>query len=391
MAPPAWAELPPPLGAGGATTVAIVAPCGPCVRGALPAALAALAREPFGWRVRTSVQAGARHKGEAPPAGEAAYLAGSDTDRLHALLEAYKDPSVGAIVVAKGGYGSARLLEALDAALDGRAWLSKRLVGFSDATALLALASTRGAVCAHAPMPATDLFLEGSDESRLALRDAVEGGSLAEAFPPLRCRECYRRGAGELGSSTVSGKLVGGNLSLLASLSGTCFAPDYTGAVLVLEDVGEPPYKLDRKLTTLRLAGALRGLAALVLGDFNDAFQGNAAEEKEFWLLHAGLPPHVPVLAGLRMGHTRDQLAVPIGALVEVDVDTLELRCAGVQASNHGTPATAPTAPPARLRPLLRITRRVLACSRGLVPIVAAAAAASAASTMGRPSRATDQ
>lgn len=102
MAPPAWAELPPPLGAGGATTVAIVAPCGPCVRGALPAALAALAREPFGWRVRTSVQAGARHKGEAPPAGEAAYLAGSDTDRLHALLEAYKDPSVGAIVVAKG-------------------------------------------------------------------------------------------------------------------------------------------------------------------------------------------------------------------------------------------------------------------------------------------------
>lgn len=97
------------------------------------------------------------------------------------------------------------------------------------------------------------------------------------------------------------------------------------------------------------------------------------------------------MLAGLRMGHTRDQLAVPIGALVEVDVDTLELRCAGVQASNHGTPATAPTAPPARLRPLLRITRRVLACSRGLVPIVAAAAAASAASTMGRPSRATDQ
>ena len=84
-----------------------------------------------------------------------------------------------------------------------------------------------------------------------------------------------------MGSSTVSGKLVGGNLSLLASLSGTCFAPDYTGAVLVLEDVGEPPYKLDRKLTTLRLAGALRGLAALVLGDFNDAFQGNAAEEKE--------------------------------------------------------------------------------------------------------------
>lgn len=142
--------LPPPLSSDTATTVALVAPCGPPEAGAARAAADALAAA-FGWRVKLADQALARTRGCAAPPGEAAYLCGSDEARLDALVAAYRDPSVGAVLLLKGGYGCTRLLEALDASLSPSEWRAKRLLGFSDATALLALAARRCVRGSHAP------------------------------------------------------------------------------------------------------------------------------------------------------------------------------------------------------------------------------------------------
>merc|ERR1711918_308125 len=111
-------------------------------------------------------------------------------------------------------------------------------------------------------------------------------------------------------------------------LAGTPYAPDYVGAVLVLEDVGEAAYRVDRMVTTLALGGALSSLAAVVLGDFDGAIP--LEDEADFWLRRSGLPSGIPVLAGAPVGHTRDQLVLPIRALVEVGAD------AGTLSTVHG-------------------------------------------------------
>ena len=133
----------------------------------------------------------------------------------------------------------------------------------------------------------------------------------------------------------VRGRLVGGNLSLLVSLLGTPWQVGLRGAVLVLEDVNEEAYRLDRMWTHLAAAG-LDGLAALVLGEFGDPKGGARAEagvdapqwESWFWLEQMKLPPWLPVLWGVPIGHIRDNRTLPIGAQVEVDLAHEVLRVA---------------------------------------------------------------
>jgi muramoyltetrapeptide carboxypeptidase len=232
------------------------------------------------------------------------YFAGDDDRRSGELLTALRDPNVAAIVAARGGYGTTRLLDRIDVDEVRRA--GKLFVGFSDTTALHAAWARAGLRSLHAPMVAA---LGRADAPLLERWIATVEGRLA---PPVE-------GLARWATGTAEGPLVGGNLAVLAALVGTPYAPPPDGCVLFLEDVGERPYRVDRMLTTLLHAGWLARVAAVVVGAFSDCAPGEDGTCVEDVLRerlgHAG----VPVLAGLPAGHVKDNLELPLGALVRVD------------------------------------------------------------------------
>lgn len=232
------------------------------------------------------------------------YLAGDDDRRHHELVEALNDTDADAIVAARGGYGSTRLLERLDTSLVRQA--NKRLVGFSDITALHALWSRAALESLHAPMVA---WLGNADEmQRVQWVAALERTytTLNDLTPISDVSEA------------IQGPLVGGNLAVLAALVGTPYAPPLTGAVLFLEDVGEAPYRVDRTLTTLRHAGWFDRVAGVLLGEFV-ACTGKHAVSIESVLKDRLGSLSVPVLSGAPSGHGVHNRALPFGHLVELD------------------------------------------------------------------------
>jgi muramoyltetrapeptide carboxypeptidase len=189
------------------------------------------------------------------------------------------------------------------------------LLGFSDVTALHAAAGTRcGLVTYHAPTARGTL----TGFSRTSLvRAVVEGRDScgrAEAARTVR-------------GGRAQGRLVGGNLALLAALAGTPFAPDYGGALLALEDVGEPAYRIDRMLTQLRLSGALSQIAGLVVGHFTDAAPGHelSPHSLDQLVAEAADVAGVPAIVGAPLGHIDDQWTIPLGATAQLDADSLTL------------------------------------------------------------------
>ncbi|MDE2050428.1 MAG: LD-carboxypeptidase, partial [Gammaproteobacteria bacterium] len=180
------------------------------------------------------------------------YLAGSDARRLGELWRALADTGSRAVFCARGGYGMLRLL----AGLEGVAPVPKPVIGFSDITALHQLLQRQGLVSVHGPNLTQLSRLDGSAQTRLCeiLESEAPAGELAGV-------ETYVGG-------TAEGPLLGGNLSMLTRLLGTPFLAPLEGAVLLLEDVGERPYRLDRMWTHLALAGVFRQVRGIVLGEF---------------------------------------------------------------------------------------------------------------------------
>ncbi len=232
------------------------------------------------------------------------YLAGSDQRRAAELRAALHDDAVQAIVAARGGYGSTRLLGSISA--DEVARYPKLLVGFSDVSALHGLWARAGLGSLHAAMVAG----LGRCAEPLLQRwiAAVEGAQPA----PLR-------GLQALAGGRARGRLLGGNLAVLSALLGTPHAPPLAGCVLFLEDVGERPYRVDRMLTSWLQSGALAGVHAIVLGAFTDAEPGPDGVRVEQVLQERLGSLGVPVLAGLPAGHVDDNLELPFGAIAEVD------------------------------------------------------------------------
>jgi muramoyltetrapeptide carboxypeptidase len=234
------------------------------------------------------------------------YLAGEDDARAAELLAALGDPAVEAIFCARGGYGLMRILDRLDGAAFARA--PKLLVGFSDVTALHSFATHAGVTSLHAPV-VTQL-------GKLPADDAAAMFALAESPappPPLTGLRALHAGRGE-------GPLVGGNLEMIARLVGTPWALPLAGAVLFIEDVGERPYRIDRQLTQLRLAGALDGLAGVVLGDFVGCVEKDGSGPDAEAVLAERLGARgIPVVAGAPIGHGERNRAVPHGARARVD------------------------------------------------------------------------
>lgn len=237
------------------------------------------------------------------------YLAGDDEQRLRAVQHALTDPEVEAVVFSRGGYGTMRLLERLDLEAMDR---PKLLVGFSDLTALhLYAAGCRGLSTLHAPVVKSLRLHEPGDRTLDGLRAALFGRR-ADGFR-VGGLETVREGRAE-------GPVLGGNLTVLVHLLSSRFCPDLDGAVVLLEDVGEEDYRLDRMMTALRLSENVSRPAGIVLGDFTDG-GGAYVDEADIDALMAGLAAEFdcPVVAGFPVGHGADNLAVPMGVTATLD------------------------------------------------------------------------
>lgn len=290
-------------------TVGVVAPASPPLEaGAVPRGIGAL--EAMGLRVRLGPHSLARD----------GYLAGSDRERAADLMGMFIDPEVRAIICLRGGYGSGRILPLLDYRAIRRH--PKILVGYSDITALhLAVNRLAGLVTFHGPMVAGDLGGGLSAYSAGFLHRALfEPAPLgAVGNPPDAPSPATIRGG------RASGRLVGGNLSLIVAGLGTPHAIETKGKILFLEDVGEEPYRIDRMLNHLRLSGKLGQAIGVVFGECTGCESGGArpvypgAPDVRAVVTRALAPLGVPALFGLTIGHGTHKATLPLGVRGTLD------------------------------------------------------------------------
>jgi muramoyltetrapeptide carboxypeptidase len=239
------------------------------------------------------------------------YLAGDDQARLEDLNSMLGRPEIRAVVCARGGYGSLRLLPGVR--YDVIREDPKVIVGYSDITALLnAVHKETGLVTFHGPM-VRDLGGKSRDNWDDLLRIMISGKGKTLALAP--------RGRA-LVEGKACGPLAGGNLSVLCHLAGTPFFPELEGAILFLEDIGEPGYRVDRMLTHLMLTGRIRGVSGIALGEMVDC---GAPETLEDIFADILSPLGVPLATGLPVGHGDRNAALPIGLPAELDTRAMTL------------------------------------------------------------------
>lgn len=276
--------------------VRVIAPSGPVPAGGFAAGAAILSAR---YRLRHGDDLFARQ----------GFLAGPDERRIDELRAAFGDPEAKAVVMARGGYGLTRLLPFID--LDLLAGRPIPVVGFSDGTALLAQTTRAGIVSIHGPVVTQLPSLPPDDH--LALFKLLE-----DPNPGIVLHELEGLVPGR-----VRGRLLGGNLEVFSRLLGTPFLPDLGGAILFLEDLGERPYRVDRLITHLDLAGVFSAVAGVIIGDFSACLEpeptrasspsvGDVIEERLGRLA-------IPVAIDAPIGHGARNVAVPYGALVELD------------------------------------------------------------------------
>jgi muramoyltetrapeptide carboxypeptidase len=237
------------------------------------------------------------------------FLAGDDQARARRLMRACLEPGTRAVWIIRGGYGTARLLPWLD--LEAIAWARKPIIGFSDLTALLSpLCGPGGLVALHGPVITQ---LERISPLGREWLKALLFGERAPGPVPLGRPRVLARGQAE-------GRLRGGNLTVLASLCGTPYQPDFRGAIACLEDVAEPAYRLDRSFSQLCEAGCFRGVRGVVLGELVGCSPaGRSAWSARAVLERAVLSLGVPALSGAPFGHGRRHVALPLGARAVLD------------------------------------------------------------------------
>lgn len=233
------------------------------------------------------------------------FLAGTDQRRLRELNDALADPEAGAVIAARGGYGIARLAPDLD--LAGLRRAPKWIVGFSDVTALHLEVQRAGIASLHAHNVAG--LGRGDAHARQAWLNALERPLQPRRFEQLSV----------LRPGRAAGPLAGGNLTVLfcAHAAGRLTLPD--DAVLVLEDVAETSYRIDRMLTALLQSGALDRVRAVVLGEFLECSAGKYRVPTPEVLLERLTLLDVPILADLPVGHGRHNLPLLLGARAELD------------------------------------------------------------------------
>lgn len=235
------------------------------------------------------------------------YLAGSDEERAKDLNDFFKDDSVKAIVCLRGGYGSARLLDKLD--YDMIAHHPKMLIGFSDITALhAAIGEKSGIVTIHGPMMSS---FKGDNYTAFTLYNFENG--LSGSLPKGDIRLPAGKTLKTLTPGDATGIVEGGNLTVLASLCGTPYELKGNGAILLLEDTGEDPYRVDRMMEQLYQSGLLSRVSAIAYGDFYGASPvGDEFSIHDVLAYYAKLSGK-PAIEGVPVGHGPDNLFLPLG------------------------------------------------------------------------------
>lgn len=258
--------------------------------------------------------------------GQMGFLSGTDKERLHDLHWAFGDPSIKAVWCVRGGGGAPRMLPEIDYALIRKN--PKILIGFSDITALhLAIHQNCGLVTFHGPV-ATSINSEYSRTHAMDVLTRPTATYKSENSPENAASASPFFRSEVIVKGKCRGPLIGGNLSLLAALAGTKFAlRDLKGKILFIEEIGEPPYRIDRMLTQLRQSADLRSLAGVALGVFDDtsASAGKTAQPVMDVLRDRLGDLGVPVAYGLSFGHIRDNMTLPYGIEAEFDADNLTL------------------------------------------------------------------
>lgn len=286
-----------------APTIALVAPSSIPQTSSLEASIALV--ESWGYNVVSGRNVAARHR----------YNAGNAAQRVDDLTWAMTDPQIDVVWLARGGYGLAHCLPRLP--FDR--FLDKVVIGYSDATALLGALRQSGnkSRLVHGPMLET-LATDVDDETRATIRNLIAGdpaislqGTSVDRAP----------------LEPISGRVVGGNITVLASLAGTPWSPRSNDSILLLEDIGEAAYRIDRCITQLILCGAFEGVRAVGLGEFvRCSIPAEADYTPESLVSDLLEPLGLPVVRGLQFGHGSRNLAWPYGGLARLSQATIEFR-----------------------------------------------------------------
>ncbi|HMK36548.1 MAG TPA: LD-carboxypeptidase [Desulfomonilaceae bacterium] len=250
--------------------------------------------------------------------GQSSYLAGTDAERIEDLNSALRNQEVRGIFLARGGYGAMRVLQFLD--FEAPVTDPKLLMGMSDVTALqLSLYARAGLVTLSGPMLAGQVA-EGLDpmSEQWFLQACTEPLISRNFFPGDMPIRILRHG-------TAHGPILGGCLSLIAALVGTPHAPDFSGAILFMEDVGEAPYRIDRMLMQLKLAGVLDRVSGMIMGHFLGPDGNDVASEAEDIIAGIVQSPSVPIISRFPHGHALPNLTLPHGAFVRLDTEARSL------------------------------------------------------------------
>jgi len=297
-------------------TIALVAPAYPLAEGRVSLVEKRLSE--MGFKVKRGPNLFVRY----------GYLAGSDEDRAEALMEAFRDPEVDAVFPGTGGYGVSRILDHLD--FDTIQSHPKLLIGFSDITALhLAINRKCRLITFHAPNPMWGL---GSEEGMDPLAETYYWRAiLADRYFGADGERLPAGWTYDFDTATTKpvtlvggkgrGRLIGGNLSLVAALMGTPYEIDTKDRILFLEDVGEAPYRVDRMLAQLQMAGRLDHLAGAILGQWNKCTADHPDKSLSLDQIfdHYFGKRSYPVVKDFPVGHVRQNVTLPQGALAELD------------------------------------------------------------------------
>lgn len=296
-------------------TIAIVAPAGPVDIEKVKAFVTQA--EQVGYRVKMSASIDRK----------TGYLAGTDDQRADELNSAIRDPQVRAIFPARGGYGLTRILDRIDYAALAKD--PKIVTGYSDLTALhLAIARKVGLITFHSPMPTSDLWKGQAPEVSYAgqlfwrmveaSRYSSDQTGFEVPYPPDSRPAALSKGK-------ARGRLIGGNLTLITATMATPFAIETDHAILFIEDIEEAPYRVDRMLSQMRLAGLLDKVAGVIIGDFS---YKNGTEQAQMEAVFHGYfdRANYPVVWKFPVGHVANNATLPQGVLAELDAETLTLR-----------------------------------------------------------------
>ena len=278
--------------------VGIIAPAGPVIPSELQAGIDLL--ESLGYKINM-----APHVYDTQE-----YLAGDDDVRLKDFHDMFRNNRVKAVFCARGGYGTLRFLDRIEFDLIRRH--PKIIVGYSDVTALLiALYQKAGLLTFHGPM--VKEFSKNKDQNLKTLLNLI-GSEKRMTFDFTREKS--------LRSGQATGTLLGGNLSLICHLVGTPYMPSLKGALLFIEERGEPLYRIDRMLTHLRLSHQLDGLSGLIAGTFEGC---GDPESIERILLDTVSDRDIPVASGIPLGHGPENMTLPLGLRADLDTEQMTL------------------------------------------------------------------